>query len=139
MRSVDARYAGWCGIVAVAGGTGGGAGADCCFGYGGRVGAGAAAIGTFPVLALNRKKNRGQVAKGACLRITRMRMTHVARLLGLEESECMIFEAWVPPTPGTNGEVLFFAIWCLPLEERKSPLNTFWTNQSAETSLNHSR
>lgn len=42
--------------------------------------------------------------------------THVARLLGLEESECMILEAWVPPTPGTNGDVLFFAIWCLLLK-----------------------
>lgn len=50
-----------------------------------------------------------------------MKMTHVARLLGLEESECMIFEAWVPPTPGTNGEVLFFAIWCLLLKNRKKP------------------
>lgn len=63
------------------------------------------------------------------LKMTRMRMTHVARLLGLEESECMSFEAWVPPTPGTNGDVLFFAIWCLPLKDRKSPLNIFWTNQ----------
>lgn len=49
-------------------------------------------------------------------KIRRMGLTHVARLLGLEESECMILEAWVPPTPGTNGDVLFFAIWCLLLK-----------------------
>lgn len=50
-----------------------------------------------------------------------MRMAHVARLVGLAVNECMILEAWVPPTPGTNGEVLFFAIWCLPLKDRKKP------------------
>lgn len=61
-----------------------------------------------------------------CLKMTRKTVTHVARLLGLE---CMIFEAWVPPTPGTNGEVLFFASWCLPLKDRKSPLNIFWRAQ----------
>lgn len=55
-------------------------------------------------------------------KIRRMGLTHVARLLGLEESECMILEAWVPPTPGTNGDVLFFAIWCLLLKvKKKSP------------------
>lgn len=53
--------------------------------------------------------------------MTHRRKTHRARLLGLEESECMILEAWVPPTPGTNGEVLFFAIWCLPLKRQKKP------------------
>lgn len=55
-------------------------------------------------------------------KIGRMGPTHVARLLGLEGSGCMILEAWVPPTPGTNGDVLFFAIWCLLLKVGKKAL-----------------
>lgn len=50
-----------------------------------------------------------------------MGLTHMARLLGFEERVCMILVACVPPTPGTNGEVLFFAIWCLLLKGRKKP------------------
>lgn len=59
--------------MAVAGGTGGGAGADCCFGYEGRVGAAVAvaATGTFPAFALRRKKQKTQLATRA-----RLRMTH---------------------------------------------------------------
>lgn len=39
------------------------------------------------------------------------RGTHLGRLLlGLEEKDCVTLEACVPPTPGTNGDVLFFAI-----------------------------
>lgn len=49
-----------------------------------------------------------------------MGLTHMARLLGFEESVCMILEVCVPPTPGTNGEVLFFAIWCLLLKVKKN-------------------
>ncbi len=36
--------------------------------------------------------------------------THLGRLVGLEAIACITLEALVPPTPGTNGEVLFFAI-----------------------------
>lgn len=109
--------------MAVAGGTGGGAGADCSFGYEGGVGTAVAAIGTFPVFALSRTKQNITVSNmSVCLKMTRIRMTHMARLLGPEKSECIIFEACVPPTPGTNGEVLFFAIWCLPLKNRNKIL-----------------
>lgn len=84
------------------------------------MGTAVAAIGTFPVFALSRTKQNITVSNmSVCLKMTRIRMTHMARLLGPEKSECIIFEAWVPPTPGTNGEVLFFAIWCLPLKNRK--------------------
>lgn len=48
-----------------------------------------------------------------------IRWTHLEMLLGLEERDCMTLEACVPPIPGTNGEVLFFAIWCLLLEDSK--------------------
>lgn len=58
MRSVEARYAGWCGIVALAAGTGGGAGAGGCFGYVGRVRAAAVAMGTLPVFALRGDKSK---------------------------------------------------------------------------------
>lgn len=37
------------------------------------------------------------------------RQTHTCKLLGLER-DCITLEACVPPTPGTNGEVLFLAI-----------------------------
>lgn len=42
--------------------------------------------------------------------------THPDTLEGLDERDCKTLEAWVPPTPGTKGEVLFLAIWCLLLE-----------------------
>lgn len=60
-----------------------------------------------------------------CRKIGRMGLTHMARVLGFEESVCMILELCVPPTPGTNGDVLFFAIWCLLLKGKK-------TNTSSE-------
>lgn len=70
-------------------------------------------------------------------KIRRMGLTHVARLLGLEESECMILEAWVPPTPGTNGDVLFFAIWCLLLKEKLQKALRQSVNIRGEQSWSH--
>lgn len=103
----------------VAGGTRGGLGADCCLGYS-RVGV--AVTGTFAVFTLQERTKDAVRNTSVRHKMRRMGLTHVARLLGLEESECMILEAWVPPTPGTNGDVLFFAIWCLLLKvNKKSP------------------
>lgn len=65
MRSVGARYAGWCGIVVVAGGTGGGTGTVCCL-RNDRAGTGAVVIGTFVVFTLRRNKQKTRLETRVC-------------------------------------------------------------------------